>query len=134
PGTRKLRRTGIDPTLLENGMTAGSTSTVLRQEQWSGCAAKQPTLGPGGLAVRKIALVGNFLPRLCGIATFTTHLHAAVQAQPSPPAIDVYAMVESGRSYDFPPEVTLAIDQDSRASYLRAARHIEMSGADLVWV
>jgi glycosyltransferase involved in cell wall biosynthesis len=115
-------------------MTAGSTSTLLFQEPWSRSSTKQPALGPRGLAVHKIALIGNFLPRLCGIATFTTHLHAAVQAQPTPPAIDVYAMVEADRSYDFPSEVTLSIDQDNRASYLRAARHIEMSGADVVWV
>ena len=36
--------------------------------------------------VRKIAFVGNHLPRKCGIATFTTDLLAAVQAaHPSKP-------------------------------------------------
>lgn len=82
----------------------------------------------------RIALIGNFLPRLCGIATFTTHVHRALTAMPGGPKIDVYAMVEPGRSYDFPPAVVMAIDQEGRDSYARAATRIAASGAELVWV
>jgi len=81
-----------------------------------------------------VALIGNFLPRLCGIATFTTHVHGALAALPDAPKIDVYAMIDPGRSYAFPPAVAMAIDQEDRAGYARAARRIEASGADLVWV
>ena len=82
----------------------------------------------------RIALIGNFLPRLCGIATFTTHVHRALTGLPGGPKIDVYAMVEPGRSYDFPPAVVMAIDQEDRDSYARAAARIAASGAGLVWV
>lgn len=83
---------------------------------------------------RRVALIGNFLPRLCGIATFTTHLHSALGALHREVAVEVYAMVDPGRSYAFPPAVAMAIDQDEPDSYRRAARRIEASGADLVWV
>jgi glycosyltransferase involved in cell wall biosynthesis len=82
----------------------------------------------------KIALIGNFLPRLCGIATFTTHIHTALAALPQGPSVDVYAMVDPGRSYDFPAAVVMGIRQEERASYRAAAERIEASGADLVWV
>lgn len=82
----------------------------------------------------RIALLGNFLPRLCGIATFTTHVHEALRTRWSDLAIDVYAMVDPGRSYSFPPAVMGTIDQDERQSYGRAAEQINASGADLLWV
>jgi len=85
--------------------------------------------GPG-----RIALIGNFLPRLCGIATFTTHVFDALRiAEPRAP-VDVYAMVDPGRTYAFPDAVTAAIDQEDRGSYRAAGRRIEASGAAIVWV
>jgi glycosyltransferase involved in cell wall biosynthesis len=115
-------------------MTAGPASTVLRQDHRPKSAAEKSPGRRSERPIERIALIGNFLPRLCGIATFTTHLHAALRASPERSPIDVYAMVESGQNYAFPPEVTMAIDQDKRDSYIRAARRIELSGADVVWV
>ncbi|WP_404713509.1 glycosyltransferase family 4 protein [Sphingomonas sp. MMS24-J13] len=92
------------------------------------------TLPPATRATPEIALIGNFLPRLCGIATFTTHLHEALRSLPDRPAVDVYAMVDPGRTYDFPAAVTMPIDQEDRGSYRRAAWRIQASGARLVWV
>lgn len=83
---------------------------------------------------RRIALIGNFLPRLCGLATFTTHVHGALVASRPAPRIDVYAMVDPGRQYDFPPAVTMAVDQEEREAYRVAARRINASAVDLVWV
>ncbi len=82
----------------------------------------------------RIALIGNFLPRLCGIATFTTHVYEALRAaEPSAP-VDVYAMVDPGRAYAFPDAVTATIDQEDRGSYRAAARRIDARGAGVVWV
>jgi len=86
------------------------------------------------VARRRIALVGNFLPRRCGIATFTSHLHRALSTASDSPQVDVYAMVDPGNCYDFPPPVTMAIGEQDRLGYRHAARHIEASNADLVWV
>ncbi|GAA0316524.1 hypothetical protein GCM10009087_28690 [Sphingomonas oligophenolica] len=82
----------------------------------------------------RIALIGNFLPRLCGIATFTTHVFEALRAEHPRTAVDVYAMVDPGRRYAFPSTVTATIDQEDRASYRAAASSIEASGARIIWV
>jgi glycosyltransferase involved in cell wall biosynthesis len=86
------------------------------------------------LARRRIALVGNFLPRRCGIATFTSHVHQALSTATAAPQVDVYAMVDPGNRYNFPPAVTMTIDEQDRGEYRRAARRIEASNTDIVWV
>jgi len=85
-------------------------------------------------SARRIALVGNALPRLCGLATYTSHVHDALRAHFPGIAVDHYAMVDPGRCYDFPATVCRTIDQEDRASYAAAARAIDASGADLIWV
>lgn len=82
----------------------------------------------------RIALIGNFLPRLCGLATFTTHLHRALGTMRPAPSVDVYAMVDPGGRYDFPPAVAMGVDQEDRDSYRAAAQRIDASGAEVVWV
>jgi glycosyltransferase involved in cell wall biosynthesis len=84
--------------------------------------------------LKRIALVGNFLPRLCGLATYTTHVHDALRHCLPGATVDVYAMVDPGRAYAFPPAVVRTIDQEDRAAYLAAAAEIEASGADLLWL
>lgn len=84
--------------------------------------------------VDHIALVGNFLPRKCGLATFTTDCHAALRARFPQMRVDVYAMDDRPGSYDFPPAVTAAIPQDDRSAYRDAARAIDASGAQVIWV
>jgi glycosyltransferase involved in cell wall biosynthesis len=82
----------------------------------------------------RIALIGNFLPRLCGIATYTTHVHHALRDHCPSTAVDVYAMVDPGGAYRFPPAVVGTIEQDDLDGYGKAAAMIEASGADLIWV
>jgi len=84
--------------------------------------------------VRRIALIGNHSPRRCGIATFTSDIHLALRARYPDVAIDVYAMDDPGNRHDYPPAVVHSIDEQSPAAYLEAARRIEASGADLVWL
>jgi len=81
-----------------------------------------------------IALIGNFLPRQCGIATYTTDTWKALTDRFSGLQVDVYAMNDRPQGYDYPPQVTGTIAQDDRAAYLAAARAIEASGAQAVWV
>jgi len=82
----------------------------------------------------RIALIGNFLPRRCGIATFTTHVHAALCERYPAVAADVYAMNDRGHSYDYPSAVSACIEQDDIASYVRAAATIAERDTDLIWV
>jgi glycosyltransferase involved in cell wall biosynthesis len=83
---------------------------------------------------RHLALIGNFLPRKCGIATFTTDIYTALTARFPDLAVDVYAMDDRPGAYDYPPEVVGTIAQNERAAYLAAARAIETSGAQAVWL
>lgn len=84
--------------------------------------------------IRRIALIGNHLPRRCGIATFTTHVHDALRARYPGIATDVYAMNDRNNSYDYPPAVVASIEQDDLASYHEAAATISRRGTDLIWV
>ncbi len=84
--------------------------------------------------VDHIALIGNFLPRKCGLATFTTDCYEGMRARFPGMRVDVYAMDDRPGSYDFPPAVTATIPQDDRAAYLDAARAIDASGAQAIWV
>lgn len=81
-----------------------------------------------------IALLGNFMPRRCGIATFTTDVFKALNARFPDIKVDVYAMDDRPGAYPYPPEVTHCIDQHDIAAYLDAARRIEASGAQALWV
>jgi glycosyltransferase involved in cell wall biosynthesis len=87
-----------------------------------------------GSGLRKIALIGNNPPRLCGIATFTHDLRNGLLDAFPDLDIDVYAMNDRGARYDYPQDVVCSIDQDDLASYARAAHRINASGADIVCV
>jgi glycosyltransferase involved in cell wall biosynthesis len=84
--------------------------------------------------VKHIALIGNFLPRKCGIATFTTDTYTALRARYPDVRVDVYAMDDHPGRYDYPEAVTGTIPQDDRAAYLETARLIEASGAQALWL
>jgi glycosyltransferase involved in cell wall biosynthesis len=84
--------------------------------------------------IGKIALIGNYLPRHCGIATFTFDVRAALGARYPDLAIDIWAMNDRPDGYDYPSEVVGSIEQDERVSYSVAAQAIQSSGADMVWL
>ena len=85
-------------------------------------------------AIDHLALIGNFLPRKCGLATYTTDTFTALQERFPDLIIDVYAMDDHPGRYDYPREVTRAIPEQDRMAYLDAARAIEASGAQAVWL
>jgi glycosyltransferase involved in cell wall biosynthesis len=94
--------------------------------------ADRPVVAPRG--IRRIALVGNHVPRRCGIATFTADTAAALAARYPDVAIDVWAMNDRPDTYDYPEAVTGTIEQNDPVSYSLAAQAIEGSGADLIWI
>ena len=85
-------------------------------------------------SVKHIALIGNFLPRKCGIATFTTDTYSALRQRFPDLRVDVYAMDDHPGRYDYPEAVVGAIAQDDLPSYISAARAIQRSGAQALWV
>jgi glycosyltransferase involved in cell wall biosynthesis len=91
-----------------------------------------PVAAPRGM--RRIALIGNHVPRRCGIATFTADTAAALAARYPDIAIDIWAMNDRPDAHDYPEAVTGTIEQNDPVSYSLAAQAIEGSGDDLVWI
>ena len=87
-----------------------------------------------GASIHHIALIGNFLPRKCGIATYTTDTYQALRASYPDLRVDVYAMDDHHAPYAYPPEVTRSIPQNDLMAYLVAARAIQTSGAQAIWL
>src|SRR3974390_546779 len=82
--------------------------------------------------VRKIAFVGDHLPRRCGIATFTSDLLAAVaSAHPQSQCLAVSVNDIPG-GYEYPEVVRFEIEEQDLASYLRAADFLNISNVDVV--
>src|SRR5229473_1633195 len=82
--------------------------------------------------VRKIAFVGDHLPRKCGIATFTSDLLAAVAAaHPQSQCLSVSVNDIKG-GYEYPEVVRFEIEEQDLPSYLRAADFLNISNVDIV--
>ena len=84
-------------------------------------------------ADRRIALVGNFAPRKCGIATFTTDIFEKLGEHHPEIAVDVYALDDPRQPLSYA-RVASTIPCDDPAAYARAARRINESGVDAVWL
>src|SRR6476619_7573945 len=82
--------------------------------------------------LRRIAVIGNSLPRHCGIATFTTDLeHAIANSRPNPQTC-IVAMNDHGQTYDYPGSVALQVKDDIIEDYVRAAAFLNAGRFDAV--
>jgi glycosyltransferase involved in cell wall biosynthesis len=90
----------------------------------------EPTKTPA----RTIAVIGNYLPRQCGIATYTTDLCEALAD--GYPATDVFAvaMNDAAEGYDYPERVRFELAQEDIGAYRRAADFVNLANVDLVCV
>jgi glycosyltransferase involved in cell wall biosynthesis len=80
----------------------------------------------------RIAFIGNYLPRQCGIATFTTDLCTAMAAEYGSGCLFAIPVNDPDSSYEYPEQVRLELTQEDRASYERAAEFLNFNGNDLV--
>jgi glycosyltransferase involved in cell wall biosynthesis len=83
-------------------------------------------------SLRRIAVIGNSLPRRCGIATFTTDLQRAISAPRPDLETCIVAMTDRGQAYDYPPAVAFQIRDDRAEDYLRAADFLNAGRFDAV--
>src|SRR3954454_16544716 len=83
-------------------------------------------------ASRKLAFVGNHLPRQCGIATFTTDLSESVALAAPDMRPLVVAMNDTGQNHAYPEQVRFEIAEDDLAAYRRAAQYLNASGVEVV--
>jgi glycosyltransferase involved in cell wall biosynthesis len=80
----------------------------------------------------RIAFVGNYLPRECGIATFTTDLCTALAAEYGEGRLFAIPVNDPESKYEYPEQVRLELEQEDIASYERAADFLNFNGNDLV--
>jgi glycosyltransferase involved in cell wall biosynthesis len=82
----------------------------------------------------RIAFLGGFLPRLCGIATFTHDLCEAV-AEAAPASLCYSGAVNDRlEGYVYPPRVRFELAQKDLDSYRRAADFLNFNNADVLCV
>jgi len=80
----------------------------------------------------RIAFIGNYLPRECGIATFTTDLCTALTAEYGEGRLFAIPVNDPDSCYQYPEQVRLELEQDNISSYERAADFLNFNGNDLV--
>ncbi|PKP19538.1 MAG: glycosyl transferase [Bacteroidetes bacterium HGW-Bacteroidetes-21] len=89
----------------------------------------------------KLAYIGTYPPRECGIGTFTMNLYKSmITNQDSPEAgletsdpVEgfIVAMNDHEQTFSYPEEVKLTIRQEHQRDYLAAVKFINLSGADV---
>ncbi len=80
--------------------------------------------------VQTIALVGSYVPRQCGIATFTKDLRDALADEIGPGQTTVLAMDDGVDRYAYPDEVRFQIPAQQRTDYATAAELLNINQVD----
>jgi len=86
------------------------------------------------MQTRKVAFIGDYPPRQCGIATFTSDLCLAVATQYQDVQWSVASVSDLDGSYAYPSEVQFEIEEQNLASYERAADFLNINNFDVVCV
>jgi hypothetical protein len=103
------------------------TSLVLEEK----LSLRTPAL-PRPMLPSRVAVVGNYLPRKCGIATFTTDLCDAIHAEFGATELLALPVNDTAEGYSYPERVRFELSEDSLASYRQAADFLNFSNIDLV--
>ena len=81
--------------------------------------------------LRRIAVIGNSLPRRCGIATFTTDLQRAISRSRPNLETCIVAMTDHGQAYSYPASVAFDVKDDAIEDYVRAADFLNAGRFDI---
>jgi glycosyltransferase involved in cell wall biosynthesis len=98
----------------------------------TGRSALRPRLQSKTSLPSRIAVIGNYLPRQCGIATFTTDLCGAIAAEYGTARLLALPVNDTDQGYDYPARVRWALAQNDVASYQEAARFLNFNNIDMV--
>ncbi len=82
----------------------------------------------------RIAFLGNYLPRLCGIATYTHDLAEAVAGAAPEMECLVGAVNDRKEGYEYPPRVRFELLEKDLDSYRRAADFLNFNNAGVLCV
>jgi glycosyltransferase involved in cell wall biosynthesis len=84
--------------------------------------------------IGSVAVIGNYLPRLCGIATFTTDLVEALSAEAPDINCWAVAMNDKPEGYAYPGKVRFVINQNKLTDYGVASEFLNIGQTDIVCV
>src|SRR3989454_6466634 len=87
---------------------------------------------PTNSTINRIGFIGNYLPRQCGIATFTTDLCEAIAAEYSGTTCIALPVNDIETGYAYPTRVRFELTEKDINSYLRAADFLHTNNVDLV--
>jgi glycosyltransferase involved in cell wall biosynthesis len=87
---------------------------------------------PRPMLPSRVAIIGNYLPRQCGIATFTTDLCDAIHAEYGATELLALPVNDTPEGYTYPARIRFELAQDEVASYRQAADFLNFSNIDLV--
>ncbi len=82
--------------------------------------------------IHKLAFVGNYLPRKCGLATFTADMCQSIAAEYPGTQCFAVPVNDGGNTYDYPPTVRFEIEEQDLASYERAADFLNISNVGAI--
>ena len=83
-------------------------------------------------ALQRIAFIGNYLPRQCGIATFTTDLCEAVADEYAGASCIALPVNDTEAGYEYPSRVRFELTEKDIESYRRAADFLNINNVDMV--
>lgn len=79
-----------------------------------------------------VLFIGTYIPKECGIATFTYDLLNSISGEYSNVQCEVIALNDPSETYDYPEEVVFQIEKDKIEDYYRAVDYVNQSDADIV--
>ena len=82
--------------------------------------------------IDSVAVIGNYLPRQCGIATFTTDLVEGLSAEAPDIKCWAAAMNDKPEGYPYPEKVRFEINQNKLTDYSVASQFLNISQTDIV--
>src|SRR5258706_566213 len=83
-------------------------------------ARSMPTL-PRPMLPGSVAMIGNYLPRKCGIATFTTDLCDAIHAEYRATELLALPVNDTEEGYSYPARVRFELSQDTLTGSARSS-------------
>lgn len=81
--------------------------------------------------IKRVAFIGNYLPRMCGIATFTTDLSEAIATE-YPNTACIALPVNDVEGYHYPQRVRFELTEKEIESYHRASDFLNLNDVDVV--
>lgn len=82
--------------------------------------------------IKRVAFIGNYMPRRCGIATFTTDLCEAMADEFKGTSCIAMPVNDTENGYDYPSRVRFEITEKDVESYRRAADFLNINNVDIV--